>query len=161
MSGGSHTSDTDTGERARLISVAGRASADSGGDSYGVGERSALTPAKAQAPHGRRVRIHGGTTASSADQSVTPVDNDGNPRRMATESSVGFEEEDGHNGALLNHNRADMEGDEAEDRPTKRALLGTQGPLMELSSVIANPGMKRAESLEILNLTLHQVGYNF
>ena len=47
---------------------------------------------------------------------------------------------------------------EAEDNGKKRNLLGdTQGDIVELSQMITHPGMRKAESMEVLNLSIHQV----
>ena len=37
----------------------------------------------------------------------------------------------------------------------------TQGNMVELSQMITHPGMRKAESMEVLNLTLHQVRHTF
>ena len=42
--------------------------------------------------------------------------------------------------------------------PDKPALGNSQAGVLELSTLITNPGLKRAESSDVLNLTLHQVG---
>lgn len=41
--------------------------------------------------------------------------------------------------------------------PGKRALGESQAGILELSTLITNPALKRVESSDILNLTLHQV----
>ena len=47
---------------------------------------------------------------------------------------------------------------ESEDNGKKRNLLGgTQGDVVELSQLITHPGMRKAESMEVLNLSIHQV----
>ena len=47
---------------------------------------------------------------------------------------------------------------ESEDNGKKRNLLGdTQGDVVELSQLITHPGMRKTESMEVLNLSIHQV----
>lgn len=52
--------------------------------------------------------------------------------------------------------------DGEETQPRKRSLFkDTQGNMVELSQMITHPGMRKAESMEVLNLTLHQVRHTF
>ena len=51
---------------------------------------------------------------------------------------------------------------DSEDNGKKRNLLGdTQGDVVELSQMIAHPGMRKAESMEVLNLSIHQASSTF
>ena len=47
---------------------------------------------------------------------------------------------------------------DSEDNGKKRNLLGDiQGDIVELSQMITHPGMRKAESMEVINLSIHQV----
>jgi len=100
----------------------------------------------------RAVQFHGLTTdPSSRESSITPVD-DRIPDSMATVISVG-----GVRDELQPPNDERTNGNGRHPRKGSTLLEETAGDAMEMATVLNEPGMKRAESSEILHLTLHQV----
>lgn len=105
-----------------------------------------------------RVHVHSlADPSDSRSASVTPVDSDqslGQGSKMSKKSitfDVGPEE--GEEDVPLTENGAGA-GPPAKK---KQNLFESQSGVVELSTLITNPGLKRAESADFLNLTLHQV----
>ena len=100
----------------------------------------------------RAVQFHDlATDPSSRESSITPVD-DRIPDSMATVISVG-----GVRDELQPANDDKTNGNGRHPRKGSTLLEETAGDAMEMATVLNEPGMKRAESSEILHLTLHQV----
>ena len=119
------------------------------------------------------VQLHGITLDSSQDgpsgdnPGIPPVENKlaspsrrsgvSSPSKRSVVSFADMEDEETGPGVLANGDP----GEEKRGGRAMRSLMDTQGGVVELSSMITNPGMKRAESMEIINSSLHQVNIIF
>ena len=126
----------------------------SGLESTGAGGRSD-TPGSTATTQNVQVTGLGSRTgsgsASGRESQPTPVEGIEN-RDMATvvDGSYSPLPDDNGNGRV-----------ESEGNARKRNLLGdAQADIVELSSMITHPGLKKAESMEVLNLSLHQVRWS-
>lgn len=88
----------------------------------------------------RRVQLHPLTDSDPSLDNITPVDEAKlvDPADMATIVSVGFKDTNGPNDS------------------SNKYVGDSQGGVVELSTLITNPGMRKSESSEVLHLTLHQ-----
>ena len=109
-------------------------------------------PSAGSAASAGRIQINGiesTIAAQTTDDSISPVDSRERLTFQNMDDSAGEYE-----------GVAKEEGDE-EESPNGDAGKGNIGAMqqgvIEMSTLITQPAMKRAESLEILHLTLHQV----
>ncbi len=125
----------------------------SGLESPGAGGRSD-TPGSAATTQNVQVTGLGSRAGSGSvsgrESQPTPVEGTEN-REMATVVDGSYSPlPDNGNGRV-----------ESEGNARKRNLLGdAQADIVELSSMITHPGLKKAESMEVLNLSLHQVSWS-
>ena len=95
---------------------------------------------------------------SGADSGITPLEEETNhiPTMADTpeEPKVMFDLPE--NGETEEHTPLTPDGNGTADWDRKH-IGGTQADILELSTLITNPGLKRTESTDLLNWTLHQV----
>ena len=99
------------------------------------------------------VTVSGLGSETDTDGNITPVDN--NPQKVAF-NNLGEMASPGEYDAVPDDDSG-TPNENGDAKGGKENIGGTQAGVIEMSTLITQPGLKRAESTEILHLTLHQV----